>query len=71
MAAYADVFGRAPQEFDFWDFSTNAVAVVALGIPTIGFGPGEHKLAHMRDEKVEVRQIVDACAVYATAIGRL
>jgi putative selenium metabolism hydrolase len=71
ISAYSDVFDKEPQEFDFWDFSTNAVAVVALGIPTIGFGPGEHKLAHMRDEKVEVRQIVDACAVYATAIGRL
>jgi putative selenium metabolism hydrolase len=71
IAAYSDVFNKEPQEFDFWDFSTNAVAVVALGIPTIGFGPGEHKLAHMRDEKVEVCQIVDACAVYSDVINRL
>ncbi len=52
IAAYSDVFGQAPKKYDYWDFSTNAVAVVALGIPTIGFGPGEHKLAHMRNEKV-------------------
>ena len=46
-AAYQAYFGSAPVEYDFWDFSTNAVASVGLGIPTIGFGPGEHKLAHM------------------------
>ena len=34
--------------FDFWDFSTNAVTPVSLGIPTIGFGPGDYKVAHMR-----------------------
>jgi putative selenium metabolism hydrolase len=71
ITAYTEVFGHAPEKFDFWDFSTNAVAVVSLGIPTIGFGPGEHKLAHMRNERCETRQIIDACALYARAIGRL
>lgn len=66
-----DVQGSKPEKFDYWDFSTNAVAVVAQGIPTIGFGPGEHKLAHMRDEKVAVDQITEACAVYAGVIQRL
>ncbi len=37
----------------------------------IGFGPGEHKLAHMRDEKCAVSQIIEACAVYADAIEHL
>jgi len=64
IAAYGETFGHAPHGFDFWDFSTNAVAVVRLGIPTIGFGPGEYKLAHMRDEKCAVSEIIDACAVY-------
>lgn len=69
--AYQDVFGQPPGQYDYWDFSTNAVAVVRLGIPTIGFGPGEHKQAHMRDERCETRQIVDACCVYTRAIARL
>lgn len=69
--AYAGVFGRAPDRFDYWDFSTNAVATVRLGIPTIGFGPGEYKLAHMRDEKCEVSQVLEACTVYTGAIDRL
>ncbi len=71
IAAYEDVFGRAPQAYDFWDYSTNAVATVSAGIPSIGFGPGEYKLAHMRNEKCAVDQIVEACAVYARAIDRL
>ena len=70
-AAYEEVFGQAPDRYDFWDFSTNAVALVSLGIPTIGFGPGEYKLAHMRNERCAVSQIVDACAFYSSAIGKL
>jgi putative selenium metabolism hydrolase len=71
MAAYAETFGRQPDRFDYWDFSTNAVATVRLGIPTIGFGPGDYKQAHMRDERCEVSQILEACAVYTRVIGRL
>ena len=70
-AAYGDVFGRAPEKYEYWDFSTNAVALIRLGVATIGFGPGEHKLAHMRDERCEVRQIVEACEVYTRVIGRI
>ncbi|MBK8049079.1 MAG: YgeY family selenium metabolism-linked hydrolase [Anaerolineales bacterium] len=71
VAAYRANFGREPSKFDFWDFSTNAVTPVSLGIPTIGFGPGEYKLAHMRDEQCEVSQIVDACSFYAHLINEL
>jgi len=71
IAAYGETFGHAPERYDFWDFSTNAVATVGLGIPTIGFGPGDNKLAHMRNEKCETSQIVDACAVYTSVINKL
>lgn len=70
-AAYEDALGRVPEAFDYWDFSTNAVAVIRMGVPAIGFGPGEYKLAHMRDERCAVAQILDACAVYAGVIGRI
>ncbi|RLC19520.1 MAG: YgeY family selenium metabolism-linked hydrolase, partial [Deltaproteobacteria bacterium] len=55
-------------ELDYWDFSTNAVTTTAMGIPTIGFGPGEYKLAHMVNENCQLSQIVDACDFYATLI---
>ncbi len=66
--AYREIFGHDPGKYEFWDFSTNAVTPVSMGIPTIGFGPGESKMAHMRNERCEVNQIVDACRFYAQLI---
>jgi putative selenium metabolism hydrolase len=71
IAAYRDNFGQAPGKYDFWDFSTNAVTPVSMGIPTIGFGPGEYKLAHMQNESCEVSQIIDACSFYTRVIEKL
>lgn len=68
VAAYRATFGAAPAEFGFWDFSTNAVTPVSLGIPTIGFGPGDYRLAHMRDESCPVPQILDACRFYVNVL---
>lgn len=71
VAAYEAYFGSEPPPFVFWDFSTNAVTPVSMGIPTIGFGPGDSKLAHMVDERCPVSQIVDACGFYLRLIERL
>lgn len=71
IAAYRENFGREPNTFDFWDFSTNAVTPVSMGIPTIGFGPGEYKLAHMRNERCNVDQIVEACGFYTNLIQQI
>lgn len=71
IKAYETVYGASPKSFDFWDFGTNAVTPIALGIPTIGFGPGEYKLAHMVDERCSVKQIEEACEIYAKLIALL
>jgi acetylornithine deacetylase/succinyl-diaminopimelate desuccinylase-like protein len=71
IAAYHETFGHPPEGYTYWDFSTNAVALVPAGIPTIGFGPGDSKLAHMRDERCAISQIVDACAFYTRLISQL
>ena len=71
IAGYRENFGTEPAEYDFWDFSTNAVTPVSMGIPTIGFGPGEYKLAHMRNENCKVDQIIEACGFYATLIDKI
>ncbi|MEL7622370.1 MAG: YgeY family selenium metabolism-linked hydrolase [Clostridiales bacterium] len=70
-AAYKDTFGIDADTYDFWDFGTNAPAPVSMGIPTIGFGVGEYKLAHMRNEKAEVAKIDKCCQVYANLIKNL
>ncbi len=68
LAAYAKAFGRQQEAFEFWDFSTNAVTPVSLGIPTIGFGPGDYKLAHMRDEHLPTLEIIKAASFYVELI---
>lgn len=68
--SYRDYFECAP-EYDYWDFSTNAVTPVNMGIPTIGFGPGSYKLAHCDNENCAVHQIIEACGFYVTLINQL
>lgn len=69
--AYEDVTGQKPDRYDFWDFGTNAITPVAMGIATIGFGPGEYKLAHMRNEHCAVDKIIEACGVYASLLKQI
>ena len=69
--AYKTVHQQEAATFDFWDFGTNAITPVAMGIPTIGFGPGEYKLAHMKDERCAVDKIEAACQVYCQLIKEL
>ena len=71
IAAYRENFGSDPAEYEFWDFSTNAVTPVSMGIPAIGFGPGEYKLAHMDNEHCKVNQIIDACGFYTRIIHNI
>ena len=71
IEAYEKTFGHEPKKFDFWDFGTNAVVPVSLGVKTIGFGPGEYKLAHMRDERCDPNQVVQACEFYTNLIKNL
>ena len=33
-AAYEDVFGKAPEKFDFWDFGTNAITCLLYTSPS-------------------------------------
>lgn len=59
------LFGRAPK-IDKWTFSTNGVTITGIyGIPTIGFGPGNEILAHAPNEKVAIKDLVEASAFYA------
>ena len=49
-----------------WDFSTNGNYWAGkLGIPCIGFGPGDEIYAHNVDEHVPLQDVVDATQFYA------
>jgi putative selenium metabolism hydrolase len=67
---YAEQFGKQP-EYRCWDFGTNAVVPVSMGVPTIGFGPGDDALAHMVNERCRLSEVTDACRLYANLIEKL
>jgi acetylornithine deacetylase/succinyl-diaminopimelate desuccinylase-like protein len=53
-------------------FCTNGSGTAGrLGIPTIGFGPGEEELAHRVDEYIEVGQLTAAACGYAALAQQL
>jgi putative selenium metabolism hydrolase len=55
-----------------WDFSTNGTYWAGkAGIPSIGFGPGDEKTAHTRDEHVSLEDVVCATEFYALLPGLL
>ncbi len=68
-AARSDIMGSGG-EIGKWTFSTNGVATMGmLGIPTVGFGPGEEKYAHTVDDQVPAGHLVKAAAFYAAFPG--
>jgi putative selenium metabolism hydrolase len=65
IATYEMLWKKAPI-VDKWTFSTNGVGSMGLmGVPTIGFGPGEEDVAHSVVERVPIRHLVDAAQFYA------
>jgi len=65
VCAYVALNGQPPV-VDKWMFSTNGVGSMGLmGVPTIGFGPGEEDVAHSVLERVPIRHLVEAAKFYA------
>ena len=55
---------REPEK-KIWTFATDGRIYAHLGIPVIGFGPGEEKYAHTQMDHVRVDDFLDTIKVYA------
>lgn len=51
-----------------WNFATDGGHLSAAGIPTIGFGPGDDRLAHTNQERISLAQMKEATLAYAAMI---
>jgi putative selenium metabolism hydrolase len=58
-------------ESGVWVFCTNGSGTAALGIPTIGYGPGDETLAHRVDEHIELDELHAGARGYATLVEAL
>jgi acetylornithine deacetylase/succinyl-diaminopimelate desuccinylase-like protein len=54
-----------------WAFCTNGSGTAALGIATIGFGPGDETLAHRVDEYIPLDELHAGAQDYATLAAAL
>jgi putative selenium metabolism hydrolase len=70
VAAVEEATGRRPS-LKAWQFGVNATFMNAAGIPSVGIGPGDERLAHTPEERVPVAQVLQACRAYALLIERL
>ena len=71
IKAYKEVFGRVPELFK-WNFATNGFACAGrYHVPTIGFGPGDYILAHQKNERCRLEDIIYASMFYAILVKML
>jgi len=71
VRAVEKVLGARPRT-GIWPFSTDgAYTMGTAGIPTIGFGPGNERLAHATDEHVRLADVALAAQGYAQLAAEL
>lgn len=54
-----------------WQFATDGGHLTLAGIPVIGFGPGDDRLAHTNQERIDLEQLKTAAATYAPLVCAL
>ena len=65
--ALVEVF-KEDRGVDIWRFATDGGHLMAAGIPTVGFGPGDEILAHTNQERLDLAQLKAAVPAYAALI---
>ncbi|TRO55848.1 M20/M25/M40 family metallo-hydrolase, partial [Candidatus Bathyarchaeota archaeon] len=61
---------RKPEK-KIWTFATDGRIYSHLGIPVVGFGPGEEQYAHTQMDHVRVEDFLDTIKVYAWLACRI
>jgi len=61
---------RTPER-SLWTFATDGRMYARLGLPVVGFGPGEERFAHTQHDHVKVRDYLDTVKVYAWLACRI
>jgi acetylornithine deacetylase len=70
--AYRKVIGRKPSVVGETGGTDMRFFTNVARKPAVIFGPGNPRLAHFKDEYVEIEQVVKACKIYATiALARI
>jgi len=62
--AVAEALGREPR-MTVWRFATDGKFYSWLGLPVLGFGPGEERFTHTHQDHVRVADYLDAVRAYA------
>ena len=62
--AIAEVLGRDPA-LKTWAFATDGRFYSWMGIPVVGFGPGEERFAHTHQDNVRVDDYLKSITAYA------
>ena len=63
IAAIMEAYAKP--EVGIWTFATDGRIYAHLGIPVIGFGPGEEEYAHTQNDHIRVKDYLDTIKVYA------
>ena len=66
----AESTGKPPAP-GVWDFATDGGHISLEGIPVIGFGPGDDRLAHTNQERIPVDELLQAAGTYGALIEGL
>ena len=70
-AAARSELGKRPK-VGYWNFSTEGTYTAGIaGIPTVGFGPGDPRVAHAADESINISDVCAAASVYARVATEL
>lgn len=68
--AVTEALGRVPT-LKTWRFSTDGRFYSWLGLPVIGFGPGEERFAHTHQDHIKVEDYLESIKVYAWLACRI